>query len=109
MPCRAFPPVVSGYNRPDFWTTTSNKQLNFVQHVKSLLRRAGDVSFRRLTLGYHVVALAAFAVASPWWLVGFTPALLRVVVMRPGMRPAVIGAIETGVACCFVAAAALAA
>ena len=22
------------YNRPDFWTTTSNKQLNFVQHVK---------------------------------------------------------------------------
>jgi type I restriction enzyme M protein len=26
------------YNRPDFWTTTSNKQLNFVQHVKSLLK-----------------------------------------------------------------------
>ena len=25
------------YNRPDFWTTTSNKQLNFVQHVRSLL------------------------------------------------------------------------
>ena len=25
------------YNRPDFWTTTSNKQLNFVQHVNSLL------------------------------------------------------------------------
>ena len=25
------------YDRPDFWTTTSNKQLNFVQHVKSLL------------------------------------------------------------------------
>ena len=25
------------YNRPDFWTTTSNKQLNFVQHIKSLL------------------------------------------------------------------------
>jgi type I restriction enzyme M protein len=34
------------YNRPDFWTTTSNKQLNFVQHVKSLLKihgRAGIV------------------------------------------------------------------
>ena len=34
------------YNRPDFWTTTSNKQLNFVQHVKSLLKihgRAGVV------------------------------------------------------------------
>jgi type I restriction enzyme M protein len=29
------------YNRPDFWTTTSNKQLNFVQHVRSLLKING--------------------------------------------------------------------
>jgi type I restriction enzyme M protein len=29
------------YNRPDFWTTTSNKQLNFVQHVRSLLVQEG--------------------------------------------------------------------
>ena len=29
------------YNRSDFWTTTSNKQLNFVQHVKSLLKIHG--------------------------------------------------------------------
>lgn len=29
------------YNRPDFWTTTSNKQLNFVQQVKSLLAIQG--------------------------------------------------------------------
>ncbi len=29
------------YNRQDFWTSTSNKQLNFVQHVKSLLRIYG--------------------------------------------------------------------
>ena len=29
------------YNRPDFWTTSSNKQLNFVQHVRSLLRIHG--------------------------------------------------------------------
>ena len=29
------------YNRPDFWTATSNKQLNFVQHVKSLLKIHG--------------------------------------------------------------------
>ena len=27
--------------RPDFWTTTSNKQLNFVQHVKTLLKQNG--------------------------------------------------------------------
>jgi type I restriction enzyme M protein len=25
------------YERPDFWTTTTNKQLNFVQHIASLL------------------------------------------------------------------------
>ena len=29
------------YNRPDFWTTTSNKQLNFVQHVRNLLEEHG--------------------------------------------------------------------
>jgi type I restriction enzyme M protein len=29
------------YNRPDFWTTTNNKQLNFVQHVRSLLKIQG--------------------------------------------------------------------
>ncbi len=31
----------STYNRPDFWTTTSNKQLAFVQHVKTLLKIGG--------------------------------------------------------------------
>ncbi len=29
------------YERQDFWATTSNKQLNFVQHVKSLLKMNG--------------------------------------------------------------------
>jgi len=29
------------YTRPDFWTTTSNKQLNFVQHIRSLLKING--------------------------------------------------------------------
>ena len=29
------------YNRQDFWTTTSNKQLNFVQHVRSMLKVDG--------------------------------------------------------------------
>ena len=29
------------YNRQDFWATTSNKQLNFVQHIKSLLKSTG--------------------------------------------------------------------
>jgi len=29
------------YERADFWATTSNKQLNFVQHVYSMLKRDG--------------------------------------------------------------------
>jgi len=32
------------YNRQDFWTTTSNKQLNFVQHVKTLLKSDGKAA-----------------------------------------------------------------
>ena len=29
------------YNRPDFWATTSNKQLNFVQHIRTMLKTTG--------------------------------------------------------------------
>src|ERR1700688_3596424 len=29
------------YERPDFWATTRNKQLNFVQHVYSMLKKNG--------------------------------------------------------------------
>ncbi|MBT3363163.1 MAG: SAM-dependent DNA methyltransferase [Chloroflexi bacterium] len=29
------------YQRNDFWATTSNKQLNFLQHVKTMLKRDG--------------------------------------------------------------------
>jgi type I restriction enzyme M protein len=29
------------YNRQDFWATTSNKQLNFVQHIRTMLKTTG--------------------------------------------------------------------
>lgn len=29
------------YNRQDFWATTSNKQLNFVQHIHTMLKSSG--------------------------------------------------------------------
>lgn len=32
------------YKRSDFWVTTSNKQLNFLQHVNSLLKPAGKAA-----------------------------------------------------------------
>ncbi len=32
------------YERQDFWATTSNKQLNFLQHVKTLLKINGKAA-----------------------------------------------------------------
>ena len=32
------------YNRQDFWVTTSNKQLNFVQHIRTILRTGGQAA-----------------------------------------------------------------
>ncbi len=32
------------YKRNDFWATTSNKQLNFLQHAKSLLKKDGSAA-----------------------------------------------------------------
>jgi type I restriction enzyme M protein len=32
------------YNRQDFWVTTSNKQLNFVQHIRTMLKTSGQAA-----------------------------------------------------------------
>ncbi len=32
------------YNRQDFWATTSNKQLNFVQHIRTMLKTSGQAA-----------------------------------------------------------------
>lgn len=32
------------YNRQDFWASTSNKQLNFLQHIRSLLKINGEAA-----------------------------------------------------------------
>ncbi len=32
------------YNRQDFWATTSNKQLNFVQHIRTILKIEGKAA-----------------------------------------------------------------
>jgi len=32
------------YNRQDFWATTSNKQLNFLQHIRTLLKENGQAA-----------------------------------------------------------------
>ena len=32
------------YNRQDFWTTSSNKQINFVQHINTILKATGKAA-----------------------------------------------------------------
>lgn len=32
------------YNRQDFWVTTSNKQLNFLQHIRTMLKTTGQAA-----------------------------------------------------------------
>lgn len=32
------------YNRQDFWATTANKQLNFLQHIRTMLRTTGSAA-----------------------------------------------------------------
>jgi len=32
------------YNHQDFWATTSNKQLNFVQHIRSMFKTTGKAA-----------------------------------------------------------------
>ena len=32
------------YNRQDFWASTSNKQLNFVQHIRTMLKTTGHAA-----------------------------------------------------------------
>ncbi|MCB0916218.1 MAG: YwiC-like family protein [Actinobacteria bacterium] len=92
------------------WATAATGVFLFgtVLHVRSLLREAGNRRFHWLSVGYHVVALVGFALVTPWWVVGFTPALVRAVALRPGLRPAVIGAIESVMSLFFVIAAVLA-
>jgi YwiC-like protein len=79
-----------------------------VLHVKSLLREAGNVRFQRVNVAWHAALALGAGLASPWWLVGLIPAMARTILLRPSMRPGVIGGVEAVVAVLVVAAAFLA-
>ena len=67
--------------------------------------RARRPGYRRASIAWHVGAAIATAVVSPWWLIGFGPALIRSVALRPGVRPGLIGGVEVIVSVLVVFAA----
>lgn len=78
-----------------------------VLHVKSLIREADDRRWHAASIGYHFIALIVMAVVSPWFIIGFLPALARTLFMKPPLRPGVIGAVEAVVSVLFIAACVL--
>ena len=71
-----------------------------VLHVKALIREATNHRWHLASIGFHVAVVISLGLTtSSWWLtIPFTLALVRTVVMKPGMRLGRIGAIESIVA-----------
>ena len=63
-------------------------------HVKSLIRKARDPRWHLASVVYHGIALVAMSLVTWWLLVPFGVAMVRTLVMKPGLRPATIGAVE---------------
>lgn len=79
-----------------------------VLHIKSLIREADDRRWHWASVAFHVLALV-IAVTISWWLaIPFTAALVRTAVIRPGLRPGQLGAIETVVSVLLVVCTAIA-
>ena len=79
------------------WTLTILCAVYFtgtVLHVKSLIRKAGDRRWHWFNVGYHLLALVVMTLASPWFLVPFLACFTRSILLRPGLKPGVIGAVE---------------
>lgn len=75
-----------------------------VIHVKALIREAKNQNWHKGSLAYHVVVLALLlALINPWYLaVPFAFALLRTIVVKPGLRPGTLGIVELGVSIALI-------
>ncbi|MDP1850982.1 MAG: YwiC-like family protein [Candidatus Planktophila sp.] len=85
------------------WIATLVSLLFFigsVLHVKALIREATNRRWHVISVGFHVAVVISLGLTTlSWWLITpFTFALVRTVLMKPGMRPGRIGAIELAVA-----------
>ena len=71
-----------------------------VLHVKALIREATNRNWHFVSVGFHVAVVFSLGLTTrSWWLtIPFALALARTLVMKPGMRPGRIGAVESVVA-----------
>ena len=71
-----------------------------VLHVKALIREATNLQWHAISVGFHSAVVIALGLTTHSWLltIPFALALVRTVVMKPGMRPSRIGAVESTVA-----------
>ncbi len=71
-----------------------------VLHVKALIREATNRHWHLISVGFHIAVVISLGLSTlSWWLITpFTFALARTVLMKPGMRPGRIGAIESAIA-----------
>lgn len=76
-----------------------------VVHVKSLIREVKNRNWHTGSVAFHLVVLfALLLLVRPRYLaLPFALALLRTIVIRPGLRPGVLGIVEAGVAIALVA------
>lgn len=75
-----------------------------VVHVKSLIREAKNGKWHIGSVVFHLVVLISLLLfVRPWYLaIPFALALLRTIVIKPGLRPGVLGIVEAGVALALV-------
>ncbi len=89
------------------WMATLFSLLFFtgsVVHVKSLIREVKNRKWHYASLIFHAMVLVLLlSFAHPWYLIiPFSLAMLRAIVIKPGLRPGVLGIVEAGVALTLV-------
>jgi hypothetical protein len=75
-----------------------------VVHVKSLIREVKNRNWHKASLVYHLVVLVLLlAYAKPWYLaIPFALALIRTILVKPGLRPGTLGVVELGVSIALI-------
>lgn len=89
------------------WVAATMSMLFFagsVVHVKSLIREAKNRNWHIGSLVYHLVILAVLLVfVRPWYMViPFALALVRTIIVKPGLRPGTLGVVELGVSIALI-------